>query len=250
MNARIRKLLFLSLPLLWAGNLGGWALTYKMAGPSAAGEFLYLAALTTSSLFASQVILYYFAKKRLARQLAFLALGGLSLVWFVLCLLLPILWMPSINEIVKSGMVGASVLLFLSNYWLGMRKFKAGWREKNPSVDKYFDSREATLQWDELEKTWRLPISIFVPGVPKKAEPALSILLVLFMLLGLNFRKVYPAFSVFAWGIPCILLSSTIIQILAIKVAEACKVFQMEEDLGAEITPATSTLAQREDELS
>ena len=104
--------------------------------------------------------------------------------------------MPSLSETEKVGIARVCCGLFLSNYWVGATKFKKGWSENRPDIEKYFDARNGTLDWDGIVKSLRLSVSIFLPGVPFWLASILSILL--FMLLGLSLRKAYPVFSVFA----------------------------------------------------
>lgn len=53
--------MILSLPMLWADNLGGWAIANALAGPSAGADFLTISAVITSSLFFVKTALYFHA---------------------------------------------------------------------------------------------------------------------------------------------------------------------------------------------
>ena len=245
MSDRIYTLMLVSLPMLWAGNLVGWAIASKLAGPPAGAEFLKISAIGTSILFLVQAILYFWAKQRLVRQLIFASMAGLSLIWFMLCLILPIFWMQAIVGVVKIGLVIFSSVSFLGNFWFGIYRFNESWSENDPDINQYFDARSNTLDWDEIIKSLRLSVSMFIPGVPAWLEPVLSVLMVLLMLLGLNLRNIFPIFSVFVWGIPCIVVSATIFQMLALNVAQARKVFQLESILDAAISSSKHPRARR-----
>jgi hypothetical protein len=46
---------------------------------------------------------------------------------------------------------------------------------------------------------------------------------------------VYPTASVFAWGIPCIIFSSSLIQMISFGIAQAFKILEIEDQVGARI---------------
>lgn len=118
MSARTYSLMLLSLPMLWADNLGGWAIANALAGPSAGADFLTISAVITSSLFFVKAALYFHAGGDLEAA-GIISVSGLSLFWYMLCMFLPVFWMPSLSEIEKIGMASACWALFIIAILLG-----------------------------------------------------------------------------------------------------------------------------------
>ena len=148
--------------------------------------------------------------------------------------------MPIISIYSKIALAAFSVLLFACNGCEGGRTFKKRWCEKTPAVKKYYDFSRKSLDWNKIARSLHLSVSLYIPGVSPRITPILSVVLIVSMVLGLNFRKIYPSLSVFAWGIPCIILSSMLIQMIAMNIAQALKVVELEAEMGAEIGPANA----------
>lgn len=227
----------ISVFLLCAGSAFGWAVVFKLVGQHESIGFLKFAGIACASVFASQLLVFSASSERLACRLLFLAMFGLSLIWPVLCLFLPIFWIGQISLSAKIAMAIFVILLFFANAVKGFRSFGKSWSEKPPSLSKYYHSSERVLDWEKLMVSMHLSMSIFIPGTPKWLESALCVFLILSMIIGLNLRHLFPFFSVFAWGIPCVIGASTLVQIVAMRIAQAVKVVELEKKLGTHIKP-------------
>jgi hypothetical protein len=229
--------LCISVLLLCAGSAFGWAVVFKLVGAHESISFLKFAGFSGSVIFASQLLAFFASNERLIRRLLFLAMFGLSLIWPVLCLFLPIFWIGEIGLFAKITIATFAILLFFANAVKGFRSFDKCWDETLPPLSKYYKSRGCVLDWEKLMASLHLSASIFIPGAPKWVESALSVFLVLSMIIGLNLRSVFPFFSVCAWGIPCVIGASTLVQMVAMRVAQAVKVAELEKELGVRIKP-------------
>lgn len=231
----MKTLLFMSLFLLCGGTLGGWALASKLAGQEAALNFLYFGFSFVFIVFAGQLFLFFKAKNRLIYQVAFSAFLTLPVIWLMMCLVLPMYWVPAITTLVKVGVAAFAIFLFICNGVEGVREFEKKWHEKKLTPRKYYNPSKSSLDWDKVTNSLHLSVSVHIPGVPQKVVPFLSVLILLSMILGLNFRNIYPTISMFAWGIPCIIVSAAFIQTVSIGIAQAFKVVEIEEEVGEKI---------------
>lgn len=239
-NRKIRKqegevMLYFSPILLCAGDLVGWFLTQKLAGSQAAMEFFWVSVFSTTSVLVLQFWLYAQSRNRLLYQILFLGAGGLALVWYMLCLILPIFWISEIGADVKISLVSGACFLFLCNGIKGFLCFRKKLGETDVMIMGNYDQRGKSLEWDKVLWSLKLSLSLYVPGIPNSVIPFITALMVVSMLVGLSLRKLFPVFSVFAWGIPCIFLSSYLVQIMAGRVAQALKVVELEIEIGANI---------------
>jgi hypothetical protein len=231
----MKSLLFMSLFLMCAGTLSGWAVVDTLAGHPAGVSFLRFGLIIFFIVCAMQVFLFVMAPTRLFYQLIFSSSLLVSLTWMMMCLIMPIYWMPAISQSVRAGIFLLAFWLFACNGFKGSGQFKKRWGEKNPAAKEYYDSKQSTLDWDEITKSLSVSITVHIPGVSQRIMPFLFIPIILSMILGLNFRKVYPTASVFAWGIPCIIFSSSLIQMISFGIAQAFKILEIEDQVGARI---------------
>jgi hypothetical protein len=233
-------LLFVSLFLLCGGSAVGWAIANKLAGDEAGRNFLILSIALTSPIYLAQVVLFFMSRTRLLLQIIFISVFGTSLLWFMLSLTLPILWIVEVGHASKMLIASFSVLLFAIKGYEGVREFEEKWEKRRAAIRQHYNADCRTLNWEKFVASFQLSFSLFPPGVPVWMERMLTVLLVLSMIVGLNLRKVYPIFSIFAWGIPCIIASSTLVQIMAVNIMQAVKVMQLEKAMGVKIDALTS----------
>lgn len=232
------ELLYISPVMLCAADLGGWILTGKLAGPRAAEEFFWLSILVTASITFFQLCFYARSRDRLIFKILFFGMSGLTLVWYLMSLFLPVLWVSTIGINTKVSLAVMTGVLFFCNGLRGFSYFR-GFSEKiNTLVSKNYDDRTESLDWDKVLKSLKMSMNIYIPGVPARIIQLSSLFMVVSMLIGLGLRKPFPVFSVFAWGIPCIFISSFCIQITTMCLAQALKVAELEEGLGLKIRPA------------
>ena len=227
--------LFFSLALLCGGSAVGWAIAGKLAGNEAGSDFLWLSIVLMSPIYLAQVVLFFISRTRLFLQLAFISVFGFSLLWFMLSLSLPILWIVEVGQPLKMITVFFTVLLFAIKGYEGIRVFEETWARKRGSITMHYNSDRHILDWEKFLKSFQLSFSLFPSGVPVWMGRILTVVLVLSMIVGLNLRKVYPIPSIFAWGIPCLVASSVLIQIMAVNILQAVKVMQLEKAMGVKI---------------
>ena len=220
--------------------MGGWAIASKLAGQQAAIEFLHFGLSFVFVVFAGQLFLFCKAKNRLIYQVVFSAFLTVPVIWLTMCLVLPIYWVPTTAPFVKVGLSAFAIFLFTCNGVEGVREFEKKWREKKLEPRRYYNASKSSLDWDKVINSLHLSISVHIPGVPPKVVPFLSVFILLSMIVGLNFRNIYPTISMFAWGIPCIIASSGFIQLVSVGVAQAFQVAEIEEDVGARIRSKTN----------
>jgi flagellar biosynthesis protein FliR len=84
-----------------------------------------------------------------------------------------------------------------------------------------------------------LAAALYIPGVPSRATPIVSAIIIFSILLGFSFRNVFPTFSIFAWGIPASIIISIIVQMMGLSLAQALKIRELEKKLGNLIRPTT-----------
>lgn len=231
------ELLYISPVMLCVADLGGWILTGKLAGPRAAAEFFWFSILATASITFFQLCFYARSRDRLIFRILFFGMSGLTLVWYLLSLILPVLWVPTIGINAKVSFAVITGILFFCNGLKGFSYFRSFSEKINILVAKNYDSRTESLDWDEVLKPLKMTMNIYIPGVPERMIQLGSLFMVVSMLTGLCLRKPFPVFSVFAWGVPCIFVSSFCVQITTICLAQALKVAELEEHMGLKIRP-------------
>jgi hypothetical protein len=229
------NLLFISLFFLCAGSAIGWAIVKKLSGEQAGSEFLRLSFIFAVIVYFVQVTLFFMSRQRLFLQISFTAAFGISLFWFMLSFSLPIFWMEELGQISRISIFSLSIILFAVRAHEGASYFEAKWRQNKTFVSKYYNSNTQVLDWEKFVSSFGLAFSLFPRGVPVWTDRVLTVLLVISMIVGLNLRKVYPVFSVFAWGIPCIIASAALIQITTVNVMQALKVIALEKTMGVKI---------------
>lgn len=65
-----------------------------------------------------------------------------------------------------------------------------------------------------------MAVSIYIPGVPEKLNSIISVAVVLSMIVGLSLRNAFPLFSLFAWGIPIVIVASLIMQLIGFGIGQ------------------------------
>lgn len=224
--------ILICLGLLLVGNLAGWTISAMFVNEAASLSFLRFGVAAAASIFFVQILAFRFCQKGVSGEFIFRGMSGLSLIWFLISLVLPLAWMQEFSFQGKLISIGLSLLLFIFNFENGWRHFNEQWAQQTPVIEKVIARAGAALDWVEIEKKLDLSISIHIPGFSKSIEPILSILLVVSMIAGFNLRKIFPIFSMFAWGIPCIVVSSMVVQMIAINFAKGAKISKLEKERG------------------
>lgn len=228
--------LLLYLCALTAGTIGGMAITWKVAGAEKGIPFLYFGAATQSLIFACQLCTYLRAQKELLFQLYYLASFGLTMVWVMLCLFLPLLWVGLIQfpmKLILAGMVSflfSSNLMYAFNYINKERK-----RIGAEQFEQIFDLDESSVDWDMVANSMKIAHVIYVPGLPQSWSRVFEACLVVSMLAGFNLRITFPTFAILATGIPCAIAASFFLQMSGYYFMQARKVELIQTRSGVKI---------------
>ena len=230
--------ILMSLFLSFGGTVGGWALTGKLAGDDAALSFVQVGFIAVLVILGVQIIFFNLGKNRLIYRLVFNVAFGCGIVWFMLCLLLPILWVPSVGVMEKSALFLILLILAIANIFKACAQFAARWiDEGEKALILHYDSKEQTIDWPKVLKPMRLSLALYIPGIPEKMGPFISAAIIIFMVGGLSLRNAYPIFSLYAWGIPSCLVISMFAQVLGLGFAQIIRLAALEKKFGTPVRP-------------
>jgi hypothetical protein len=230
--------ILMSLFLSFGGTVGGWALTGKLAGDEAALSFLQVGSIAVLAILCVQIIFFFLGRNRLIYRIIFNVTFGCGIVWFMLCLLLPILWVPSVGFIEKSMMFLILLTLSMANVSKAGAQFAAKWKDEGEkALIRHYNSIDETIDWPRVLGAMRFSVALHIPGIPEKMNPVISAAIILFMVSGLSLRNVYPVFSLYAWGVPSCLVISIFAQVFGLGLAQIMKLVDLEERFGKPIRP-------------
>jgi len=231
--------ILLSLAFTSGGTVGGWALTAKLAGDSAALSFFKVGVIAVILMSAAQLFFFLLGKNRLIYQLVFGIAFGCGLVWFMLCLVLPMLWVETVSAIAKLLLFFFLAMVCIANGLKAGAQFREKWRNQGESIlVRIYNPKENTVDWQQVLAPMRLSIELYIPRVPKSTNPFISVAIILGMLTGLSLRNVFPTFSLFAWGVPSCVVMSMFAQIFGLGVAQIKKLVELEKRFGKPIKPS------------
>lgn len=232
------SLISLSAFLSAGGAAGGCAITYKLAGYDAALSFFLFGASIVVILLAIQVTLAIKSEWRTAYLVLFNISFILGLVWFMLCLILPMFWIPAIGVSAKCFLSFASLGLCSINVLKGIDVFKSRWAQVGAELlSKFYDRKREIIDWEAIVAKLRMSVSIYIPGIPIKWTPFISVAVVISMLGGLSLRNLFPIFSFFAWGVPMVIVVSLIMQMIGSSIGQFLEVTALEKKDGNVIRP-------------
>jgi hypothetical protein len=233
------KLLLLSLLLTAVGTLGGWAIGFKLGDEQAALSFMHVGVSIAAALFLLQALLYLVSATRLLHQVLFGACLCLSILWFMLCLLLPLFWVPVFGSGIKL-LVGLFACIFwIASLTQAFGQFRRKWDEYGAgSLTRHYNRTAGVVEWDKVIGSMKLSAALYLPGVPSRGTHYAAMLLILAMLLGMNFRKTFPMFSALAWGLSLSIVLSVFVQMAGFAFAQAFKIRQIEQHTGKRLRAA------------
>jgi hypothetical protein len=232
--------IFLSFFFTLGGTVGGWALTGKLAGASAASSFFKVGLITVLIMSAVQLIFFLLGKKRLIYRVVFNIAYGCGLVWFMLCLLLPMLWVEKISATAKLLLFFFLAVICIANGLKAGMLFKTKWKSQGEGgIKRNYNSEENTIDWPKVLAPMSCSMDLYIPGIPKSMNPFISLAIIFSMLTGLSLRNIFPTFSLFAWGIPSCLAISMFAQLIGFGVAQIEKLVALERRFGKQIKPKT-----------
>lgn len=226
-----RNSLFLSLFILSIGTIGGMAITWKVAGVQVSHDYLRFGIVVQTIVFLVQLFIFPKARKELRFQLLYLASCGLTLVWFMMALILPLFWTESVGLKVKWILAGMTIFTGISNYRYGLNSIHRKWKECGAAeFERRFAPAKNVVDWDKVVRKMKVELVIYVPIVPQSWNPWCGVGLVVSSFLGLNLRNVFPVFSIFAFGIPSAVAAAMLLQLSGCYIAQASKVKAIEKE--------------------
>lgn len=239
MSTRTPTLLSCAAILSIGGMAGGWAIASRLAGKDAGLSFLKFSGLVALMIFVALIVLYKMAERRVICLTLYNVTFSVNLIWYTSCLFLPIFWMPSIDIGIRAG-IGVFVLChYYANVVKGMRLFETRWmRVQGDLLRRHYDRKNQILDWDRVVRSLKLEVSLYVPGVPLQLNPILCLVSIVSMLLGLSLRNLFPVYSVFAWGIPIMIINSVFVQMMGLGVSQVLMLHAMEKKDNVELRPA------------
>lgn len=124
----------------------------------------------------------------------------------------------------------------IANIQRGFNLMRGKWTEFGEAeFYRLFDQSSSSVNWYEVMKVVKIKFDIFIPGVPRRYTSPVGAFLLGSMLVGLSLRNVCPLFSVFAWGIPAIVLASLFLQISSHMFSQAYQVKLLQMHIGLKI---------------
>ena len=220
------------------GVAGGAALTNKLGGSDAALSFVKFGTCMMLALLTIQVIFAIKSQSRALYLIVFNIAFASGIVCFLLCLILPIFWIPTIDASIKIFLSIISVGLWSINVLKGVKIFDLKWASAGQELlARFYRRKEGEIDWDGLSGALRMSVSVYLPGVSQKLNSVLSFLIAVSMLAGLALRNVFPIYSVFSWGIPIIIVISIFAQMMGFGVAQFLKIGALEREQGVFIRP-------------
>jgi hypothetical protein len=224
-----RNLIYVSLLLLMAGTLGGWAIIEKLNGHQGDYGFLYLGMTITAMVFCAQCWMYFSMRGRIFFGLVFLNTLGLSLAWFMLALFIPLLWVDIAGLSIRFALLVLLIVLSASNAVKGYRFFYEKWSElEERDRMKILARQDNFIGWDGVILWMNFSPDLYIPGLSKNITKIVSVIMLFFMLVGFGLRNIFPAASIVAVGVPSALVISFFFQQIGFNMAQARKVRELE----------------------
>ncbi|NNG25329.1 hypothetical protein [Telluria aromaticivorans] len=235
---RLLSYVSLSTFMCVGGVAGGGAITHKLAGYNAALSFAKFGACMVLALLLVQLILSLKGQKRAIYLILFNMAFTFGIVVFMSCLILPLFWVPAIESNVKLSLLLVSASLWIVNIKRGIDIFNLRWTDAGGKLLlRYYRKQEREIDWNGILGSLKMSIAIYMPGVPEVLNPLVSILIVISMLAGLSLRSIFPEASLFAWGVPIIIVISLIMQMVGFGIAQFLTLNSLEREAGAQIRP-------------
>lgn len=182
------------------------------------------------ALLAMQMILAVMSSARATYLVLFNISFSFGLIWFMLCLILPIFWVSEVDLSAKCILLLASVGLCHVNVLKGVDLFNLRWAMVGTDLlSRYYDRKRSAIEWSSVVGALRVSVSIYIPGVPEKLNTFISVAIVVSMLAGLSLRNLFPLFSLFAWGIPIVIVVSLIMQMIGLTIGQLIALTSLEK---------------------
>ena len=222
--------LFLSFSILLLGTIGGWLFALKGIGHEEGAEFLKFGLCFSSILFLSKLSIYSKAKNFLFYQLLFISGFGIELAWFLSCFFLPLLWLHTVDIIVRMISFCIYISICIGNILFAFKEFERMW-DATDAIDfeKKIKSTENRAKQNEIFERIAIPAVIYIPGFPNRYIDLVSVVLFIFLVVGFSVRGNYPVLSMAALGITFSVCAACLLQISVYRILEARKILAFEK---------------------
>jgi len=232
--------LFLSLFILIIATLGGTAITSKLGANGEAGSYFRFSALVAMAIMVCQSVIYTLSGNSVFLKILYRASMCLPIIWGFLCIILPVLWIHTIDVSIKYFLCLLFFYLSAGNFKYGTRLLHEKWeKDGEQRFEQLLMPRNNRIDWAEMSKFMAVPHDLYIPGVPQTWTPVVGTCLIISMLAGLNLRSIFPIFSIFAWGIPAIITTSFVFQLGGYIIMQAVKIKAIEAKRGIKIMSAS-----------
>jgi hypothetical protein len=135
------------------GSIGGWAIADNIASREDSYEFAYGSILAIGLILILQASLYILGRERLYVKLLFGASFSMSMIWFMMCLVLPLAWADNVDVYMRVLMFALIVPLSLGNIAEAFRRFSAKWTKSGSvSFEKAFNRDQGSVEWEQVTK--------------------------------------------------------------------------------------------------
>ncbi len=197
-------------------------MTAKAGGEVAADEFIKFGGALAVAIFMGKVAIFKKAKSLLFYQILFIGGFGFDLAWFLSCFFLPLLWMDAIGIVEKIAVAIFYFLVCFFNVRLALKIFSMKWNGiGDAKFRKEFDVGQNCVDWSSVSKSMKLTAVIFVPGIPKKYEDLISVVMLFLIILGVALRSGSPKYSMVALSIPFSICAACCLQMSVYHFSEA-----------------------------
>jgi glucose-6-phosphate-specific signal transduction histidine kinase len=229
---------FLAVTLLFAGAGGGCALAYKLAGAVAASSFMKFCIVAVLMLSFTQLRLTFLGRRRATYQVLSHVVFAVSIVWFLGCLLLPLFWIPSISMLAKTSMFLVGLFLFAANLLKGVEIFERKWHQVGGELLRcYYNGKANEIGWQKIIQSLKMSVRIYIPGVPERFAPIISVFILTSMFGGLSLRNAFPASSALAWSLSIIVVVSLFVQMIGLAIGQFLQLRSLEKSTNTKIRP-------------
>jgi hypothetical protein len=222
------------------GIAGGSALTLKLAGVDAAVAFGRLGGIWLAVGFAGALLLLKQSKKNIHAYLYLCALNiNIGCTSLLLGISIPLFIRYDLTTWVGRFLALYCALLLIHQIWRFHKHFISRWnRNKDKAFSKAYDPVKRTIFIDDFIHHLNVEANLILPIRSTLVRDLFYVALLFSMLVGLNFRKLFPEASALAWGIPSFTAFPALVMISLLRIEVAIKIKSFERATGQKMIPA------------
>lgn len=237
----------LSAVLALLGTLTSYLITDKVAGSAAAIRAVHVGLIWTIIGTLTLLLAWLYSGRRaIWYQLydGFLIFFGANSL--LLAIAFPLFLTYGLTSSVGTGLAIYAIALFSYQSWRAHRNFQDRWLlNKDRAFAKALNKESKQMNTDVFVHFLNLEVELLLPWKLSRFGFLILGLMLISMVTGLNLRKVFPLFSIFAYGIPALTFLSVSTQIVLFRVLIAFKLIGIEREIGAVLAPTERTPASR-----